>query len=50
VLQRNLAQAESLGLQGTPAYIVGQYKVTSALNCDGFKRVVADARAVAAKH
>ena len=50
LLQRNLAQAESLGLQGTPAYIVGQYKVTSALNYDGFKRVVADARAVAAKH
>src|SRR3984893_13844211 len=50
LLQRNLAQAESLGLQGPPAYIVGQYKVTSALNYDGFKRVVADARAVAAKH
>ncbi len=45
LLRRNLAQAESIGLQGTPAYLVGQYKVTSALNYDGFKRVAADARA-----
>jgi protein-disulfide isomerase len=45
LLRRNLAQADSLGLQGTPAYIVGQYRVTSALNYEGFKRVAADARA-----
>jgi len=50
LLRRNLAQADSLGLQGTPAYIVGQYRVTSALNYEGFKRVAADARARAAKH
>lgn len=49
LLRRNLAQAESLGLQGTPAYLVGNYKVTSALTYDGFKRVVADARAQAKK-
>src|SRR6202158_3272044 len=49
LLRRNLAQADSLGLQGTPAYLVGQYKVTSALNYDGFKKAVADARAIAAK-
>jgi protein-disulfide isomerase len=49
LLRRNLAQADSLGLQGTPAYLVGQYKVTSALNYDGFQRAVADARALAAK-
>ncbi|WP_415022042.1 DsbA family protein [Bradyrhizobium sp.] len=49
LLRRNLAQADSLGLQGTPAYIVGDYRVTSALNYDGFKRVAADARARAAK-
>jgi protein-disulfide isomerase len=49
LLRRNLAQADSLGLQGTPAYLVGQYKVTSALNYDGFKKAVADARALAAK-
>lgn len=49
LLRRNLAQADSLGLQGTPAYLVGHYKVTSALTYDGFKRVVADARAQAKK-
>lgn len=50
LLRRNLAQADYLGLQGTPAYLVGQYKVTMALNYDGFKRVAADARARAAKN
>ncbi len=49
ILRRNLAQADSLGLMGTPAYIVGQYRVTQALNYEGFKRVAADARARAAK-
>ena len=50
LLRRNLAQADSLGLMGTPAYIVGQYRVTSALNYEGFKRVAADARARATKN
>lgn len=49
LLRRNLAQADSLGLMGTPAYIVGQFRVTSALNFEGLKRVAADARARAAK-
>jgi protein-disulfide isomerase len=49
LLRRNLAQAESIGLQGTPGYLVGPYRVTVALNYDGFKRAVADARALAAK-
>lgn len=49
LLRRNLAQAESLGLQGTPAYLIGQYRVTSALNYDSFKKAVADARSLAAK-
>jgi protein-disulfide isomerase len=50
LLRRNLAQADALGLQGTPGYLIGQYKVTSVLNYNGFKRAVADARALAAKH
>src|SRR6202790_748819 len=50
LLRRNLAQADAIGLQGTPGYLIGQYKVTSALNYNGFKRAVADARALAAKH
>lgn len=44
-LRRNLAHADMLQLQGTPAYLVGIYRVTSALTYDGFKRVAADARA-----
>jgi len=47
LLRRNLAQADSLGLQGTPAYLVGHFKVTQALTYEGFKRAVADARAQA---
>lgn len=39
LLRRNLAQADTLGLMATPAYIVGQYRVTSPLNYEGFKRV-----------
>ena len=49
LLQRHLAQVDSLGLMGTPAYIVGQYRVTQALNYEGFRRVAADARTRAAK-
>jgi protein-disulfide isomerase len=44
-LKGNMEQAEALGLQGTPAFLVGPYLVPSALDYDGFKRVVADARA-----
>jgi protein-disulfide isomerase len=44
LLRRNMAQADSLGLQGTPTYLVGPFR-TSTLDYKGFKRVVADARA-----
>lgn len=44
LLRRNLAQADAIGLEGTPAYLVGPFR-TSTLNYDGFKQVVADARA-----
>ena len=43
-LERNGEQAEALGLQGTPAFVVGPYIVPSALDVNGFKQVVADAR------
>ena len=45
LLDRNADQAESLGLQGTPAFLVGSYIVPSALDYDGFKQVVAEVRA-----
>jgi protein-disulfide isomerase len=44
LLQRNLAQADSLGLTGTPTYLVGPFR-TGTLDYAGFKQVVADARA-----
>lgn len=44
LLRRNIDQAEGLGLRGTPAYIVGPFLVTAALNEEGFRQVVSDAR------
>jgi protein-disulfide isomerase len=44
LLKRNLAQADALGFQGTPTYIVGPF-VASTLDYDGFKQMVSDARA-----
>jgi protein-disulfide isomerase len=49
LVKRNLNIAEAIGLQGTPGFLVGAYKVNQALNYDGFVRVVADARARAKK-
>ncbi|MCX7320685.1 MAG: DsbA family protein, partial [Hyphomicrobiales bacterium] len=48
-LKKHLAQADSLELQGTPAYIVGRFRVTSALTYAQFKQAVSDARAQAKK-
>ena len=44
LLKRNLAQADSLGLEGTPVYLIGPFRL-SMLDYDGFKQVVSDARA-----
>ncbi len=45
LLQRNLDQADALGLQGTPVYLIGPLKVAAALDYDGFRQAVAQARA-----
>jgi protein-disulfide isomerase len=45
LLQRNLDQADALGLQGTPVFLIGSLKVAAALDYDGFKRAAAQARA-----
>lgn len=45
LLKRNLAIADAIGLQGTPGFLVGPYKVNQALTYEGFQHVVADARA-----
>lgn len=44
LLKRNNAQAEGLGLQGTPVFLIGQFLVASALDEAGFRQVVKDAR------
>ncbi len=43
LLKRNTAQANSLGLQGTPTYLVGPL-LASTLDDASFKRAVAEAR------
>jgi protein-disulfide isomerase len=45
LLRRNMEQADALGLQGTPVYLIGPFKVAAALNYEQLKEVVADARA-----
>jgi protein-disulfide isomerase len=46
VLARNQEQALALGFQGTPAFIVGHFRVPGALDPDDFKRAMAEARSV----
>lgn len=44
LIKRNLAQGDAMGLTGTPTFLVGPF-MTSTLDYQGFKQVVADARA-----
>ncbi len=44
LLKRNYAQADALGLRGTPVFLVGPYLVAAALDYDGFRDVVSKAR------
>ncbi len=49
VLARNHQQAVALGFQGTPAFIIGHFRVPGAPNAAAFKQAIADARAAAKK-
>ena len=49
LLARNEAQADALGLKGTPVFLIGPYLVEAALNYDGFSEVVSKFRARIAK-
>ncbi len=49
LLARNNAQAEAFGFDGTPAFIVGTFRVPGVLEMKVFKQVIADARAAAKK-
>jgi protein-disulfide isomerase len=44
ILARNNEQAEGLGFRGTPAFIVGKFRVPGTLTMDEFAQVIADAR------
>jgi len=44
LIKRNMAQADSIGLTGTPSFLVGPFR-TSTLDYAGFKQIIADARA-----
>jgi protein-disulfide isomerase len=47
LLARNNAQAEAFGFQGTPAFIVGTFRVPGVLDAAGFKQAISDARKAA---
>jgi len=49
LLKRNNAQAEAFDFHGTPAFIVGTFRVPGVIDAAMFKRAIADARAAAAK-
>jgi protein-disulfide isomerase len=44
MLARNNETAEGLGFRGTPAFIVGKFRVPGVLTMDQFEQVIADAR------
>jgi protein-disulfide isomerase len=48
LLARNDAQARAFGFQGTPAFIIGTFRVPGSLNAAGFKHAISDARKAAA--
>ena len=49
VLIHNNAQADAFGFQGTPAFIVGFFRVPGVVEMKVFKQIIADARAAAKK-
>ncbi len=44
ILKRNHDQAEAFGFQGTPAFIIGKFRVPYPLDLATFKLAIADAR------
>ena len=44
LVARTNAQAEALGLPGTPVFLIGPFMVPAALDLAGYRQVVSDAR------
>lgn len=49
LLERNNQQAQALGFRGTPAFIVGTFRVPGGLTAEQFKLAISDARKAAKK-
>jgi protein-disulfide isomerase len=49
ILTRNNEQATAFGFKGTPAFIIGKFRVPGALTMAQFDQAIADARKAAAK-
>jgi protein-disulfide isomerase len=49
VLARSDTQAKAFGFQGTPAFIIGKFRVPGALSVANFKQAIKDARAALKK-
>jgi protein-disulfide isomerase len=49
LLFRNDDQADAFGFEGTPAFIVGFFRVPGVVEMNVFKQIIADARAAAKK-
>lgn len=47
ILRNVHAQGDYMGFASTPSYIIGKYRVPTALNYEAFKKAVTDARALA---
>lgn len=45
LIKRNAGQAEALGLQGTPAFLIGPFLVAAALDYEQYKKIVDQTRA-----
>ncbi len=49
ILARNNDQATAFGFKGTPAFIIGKFRVPGSLTMEQFAHAIADARKAAAK-
>lgn len=47
ILARNHEQAQAFEFQGTPAFIVGRFRIPGVLSAENFKKAIADARLAA---
>lgn len=50
ILARNHQQALAFGFQGTPAFIIGHFRIPGVPNTEAFKQAITDARAAARKN